>query len=177
MGTKRFNLLISTMVVTHAMILGAPSAGATPRELYNKGIRIEYSVASTEGAHNWVTNVSRTIYVSSTGRLFERIVWSNRAGRQTSDNAPGASSNSRGEARDMSFSGNILIARIGYASGAGQMTIRFDPTFSSCEGVINFGTEPGKALVRRNMRGDLSQITSIKASNVSCSVTTGNPLQ
>jgi hypothetical protein len=178
MRTKRFNLLISTMVVAAlAVILGMRSAGATPRELYNKGIRIEYSVATTEGGRDVVTNVSRTIYVSSAGRLFERVVWSNRAGREISDNTPSASSNSRGEARDMSFRGNILVARIGYAAGAGQMTIRFDPGFSSCEGGINFGTEAGKAMVRWNMRGNPSQITSIKASNVACSVTPGNPLQ
>jgi hypothetical protein len=86
------------------------------------------TVDAPRGPRSGSSNVSRTIYVSSTGRLFERAVWSNRGGTEVSDNAPGAAANKAGEARGMSFHGNDLVAYIAYASGAGQMTIHFDPT-------------------------------------------------
>lgn len=151
-------------------------AGPAPRQMYGKSIRIEYTVASTHSddhrAH--VSDVRRTIYVSSTGRLFERAQWT--AGRRggISDNAPEASQNRGHEARGMSFRGNTLIATIGYASGAGQMTVTFDPSFSNCTGQVRFGRNGGQTMARRGLDGRIHRITSIAASSFSCSVVAGN---
>lgn len=180
MNTKRNSLPVSAIAFA-ILAVSIRSASATPPGVYNKGIHIEYTVTSTilgeRGARNVVSKIKRTIYVSSAGRLFERVVWSNQFGRIDSDNSPNASTNRGGEARGMSFHGNTLVAHIGYASGAGQMTIHFDPAFSGCEGTVNFGTESGKAMARRGVGGSLRQITSIKASGVSCTVSMGNPFQ
>jgi hypothetical protein len=108
--------------------------------------------------------------------MFERGVRTTDSHTGTSDNGPGALNNRAGEARGMTFQGNNLVAHIGYASGAGQMTVRFDPTFSSCQGEVVFGTERGQTMARRSYDGIVRQILSIKASNVTCSVTAGNPL-
>jgi hypothetical protein len=154
-------------------------AGAPPRQLYGKGVRIEYTaetiVAGERGTRNVVSQISRTIYVSTEGRLFERVVWSNREGTRVSDNTPGASTNKGGEARGMTFRGDILVAHVGYASGAGQMTVRFDPSFSSCQGEVVYGTEKGQTMSRRGVSGKMRQILSVNASNFRCSVTAGNP--
>jgi hypothetical protein len=166
-----------------AILLSIGGANATPRQLYGKGIEIQYTVTATvdtpRGPRSGSENVSRTIYVSSTGRLFERGVRSNRGGTEVSDNAPGAVANKAGEARGMAFRGSDLVAYIAYASGAGRMTIHFDPTFSTCEGAVMFGTEGGKMMARRDVgvRGEIRQLTSLQASSVACRVTSGNPLQ
>lgn len=168
------------IVVFIAMLFSATAAGATPRQLYGKGIEIQYTATGTSetarGPRSGTSSVSRTIYVSSTGRLFERAAWAVRGSTRISDNAPGASTNKGGEVRDMSFRGNDLIAHIAYSSGAGQMTIHFDPTFSTCGGSVRFGSENGGA-IRRQVHGEMRQFTSLQASTVSCRVTAGNPLQ
>ena len=168
------------IAVVIAVLLGTAGASAAPRQLFGKGIEIQYSVTATmetpRGPRSGSSNVSRTIYISSTGRLFERAAWATRGGANVSDNAPDAATNKAGEARGMSFRGNDLVAHIAYASGAGQMTIRFDPTFSTCEGSVRFGSEGSKAIYRR-VKGEARQLSSLQASNVSCRVTAGNPLQ
>jgi hypothetical protein len=111
-------------------------AGVTPHALYGKNIHVEYTVTSThsDNSRQHISNISRTIYVSTTGRLFEQAQWASGRRIAVSQNDPGSSQNKGHEARGMSFQGNALIANIGYASGAGQMTITFDPSFSSCSG-------------------------------------------
>jgi len=163
-----------------AVLLSITGASAAPRQLYGKGIEIQYSVTATmetpRGPRSGSSNISHTIYVSSTGRLFERAGWAMRGSTKVSDNAPDAATNRAGEARGMSFRGNDLVAHTAYASGAGQMTIHFDPTFSTCGGSVRFGSEGGKAIHRR-VSGEVRQLTSLQASSVSCRVTAGNPLQ
>jgi hypothetical protein len=75
----------------------------------------------------------------------------------------------------MSFNGNALVANIAYASGAGQMTVTFDPSFSSCNGRVMFGKSGGQTMSRRGPDGQMHRILSIGASNFSCSVVSGNP--
>ncbi len=176
-GRKPLAIFVAAIVV---FLLSMADATAAPRQLYGKGIEIQYSVTATmetpRGPRRGSSHVSRTIYVSNTGRLFERGVWTKQGVTDVSDNAPGAAVNRAGEARGMSFRGNELVAHIAYASGAGEMTIRFDPTFSTCEGSVRYGSEGGKAIYRR-VNGAVRQLTSLQASSVSCRVTAGNPLQ
>ena len=167
-------------LVVFAILLSITGANATPRQLFGKGIEIRYNVTGTaetpRGSRSGGSSVHRTIYVSTTGRLFERTVWAKPGGTTVSDNIPGATNNRAGEARGMSFRGNDLVAHIAYQSGAGQMTIHFDPTFSTCEGSVVFGSERGKAMARR-VSGELRQFTSLQASGMTCRVTPANPLQ
>ncbi|MCS3731707.1 hypothetical protein [Bradyrhizobium betae] len=170
------------IAVVAALLVGLCSANAAPQQLYGKGIHIQYTVTATietpRGPHSGTSSVDRTIYVSNTGRLFERAVWSTRGARGVSDNSPGATTNKAGEARGMSFRGNELVAHIAYLSGAGRMTIHFDPTFSTCDGELVFGAEPGKAMSRRAIGGSGTfQFRSLQPSRITCSVTAGNPLQ
>lgn len=175
-GEKPLPVFIAAVI---AVLLGVTDVSAAPRQLYGKGIEIQYRVTATmeteRGSRSGSSNISRTIYVSSTGRLFERAAWSRRGGVKVSDNTPDAATNKAGEARGISFHGSDLVAHIAYESGAGQMTIRFDPTFSTCEGSIRFGREGGKAIYRR-VNGEVRPLTSLQASSVSCRVTAGNPL-
>ena len=168
------------IAVIIALLLSITGVSAAPRQLHGKGVEIQYRVTATvetpRGPRSGSSNVSRTIYIGSTGRLFERAVWAQRDGAKVSDNAPDAAINNTGEARGMAFRGNDLVAHIAYASGAGQLTIHFDPTFSTCEGSVRFGSERGKAIYRR-VSGEVRQLTSLQASSVSCRVTAGNPLQ
>ena len=181
-GDGRLRSSCKLFWTTVAIILNTTlaEAGMPPRQLYGKGIRIQYTVETTvAGARKTrevVSSIDRTVYVSTAGRLFERAVSKTDSHTGTSDNGPGASSNRAGDPRGMTFQGNNLVAHIAYASGAGQMTIRFDPTFSSCQGQVVFGAERGQTMARRSYDGIVRQILSIKASSVTCSVTAGNPL-
>ena len=170
-------VIVLAIIAAFSSITGADAA---PRQLYGKGIEIQYNVTGTvetpRGPRSGTSTVSRTIYVSSAGRLFERASWSVRGSTRPSDNAPGASTNRGGEVRGMSFRGNDLVAYIAYESGAGQMTIHFDASFSTCEGSVRFGSEGGKAITRQ-VHGELRQFTSLHASGFSCRVTQGNPMQ
>jgi hypothetical protein len=171
------------IAVIIAVFLSITVAKATPRQLYGKGIEIQYSVTATaetpRGPRTVASSVTRTIYVSTSGRLFERAVWIKPGGLGTgvSDNTPGAATNKAGEARGMSFRGSDLVAHVAYTSGAGRMTIHFDPTFSTCDGTVMFGSEGGGKTISRQINGEVHQAHSLQASSVSCKVTAGNPLQ
>jgi hypothetical protein len=180
-GDLALRILTAATAATGAAVLGVASAaaGAPPHQLYGKGIRIEYTVetvhAGNRGPHTVFSDIRRTVYVSSTGRLFERTFWSTRGGTRTGEHSPNTSRNGAGEARGMSFNGNALVANIAYASGAGQMTVTFDPSFSSCNGRVMFGKSGGQTMSRRGPDGQMHRILSIGASNFSCSVVSGNP--
>jgi hypothetical protein len=169
---------ILNAVLTMVLSTGSASA-ATPAAMFNKAIRVSYTVVGKvmtgAGPHEGTSQISRVIYVSSAGRLFERADWSKRGGRAVGEIDPSAATNRRGEARDMSFKNNRLVAHIAYLSGAGEMTVRFDPTFSSCEGEVRFGAEHGKAIARRDFQGTVYQFLSLRAENFTCSITPGNP--
>jgi hypothetical protein len=157
--------------------IGIAYAGTAPAALRGKSIHVEYTVTSThsDDSRRHVSSISRTIYVSTTGRLFEQARWATRRRTVVGQNDPGSSHNKGHEARGMSFQGNALVASIGYASGAGQMTITFDPSFSNCSGQVKFGKNSGQTMARRGLDGRVHQITLITTSSLSCSVAAGNP--
>lgn len=175
----RISTVLAAAVGATVLGVAPAAAGAPPHQLYGKGIRIEYTVETVHpgnrGPHTVFSDIRRTIYVSSTGRLFERTFWSTRGGTRTAEHTPDTSRNRAGEARGISFHGNALVANIAYASGAGQMTVTFDPGFSSCNGRVMFGKSGGQTMSRRGPDGRMHQILSISASNFSCNVVSGNP--
>jgi hypothetical protein len=116
------------------------------------------------------------VYVSSAGRLFTRGSRANQklGVKKGGDFAPdGAKVNAAGEARAMRFAGNTLVGNIAYAQGAGQVTVSFDPSFSSCSLNILYGREGG-GIRRRGLDGQMYQIQSMTTTSQSCSVRAGN---
>lgn len=159
--------------------LHASSAFAdAPRQLYNKTIQINWSVAVVQvggdGQRKSVSiAVSQTIYVSAAGRLFQRGSRSARVGTKQTENAPGSSRNAGGEANSVKFSGNRLVGVTAFAQGARQFVATFDPGFTSCTLAVTFGREGG-GLKRTGIDGQMYTIESMTPSGESCSIREGN---
>lgn len=154
---------------------GAQAAGA-PAQLHNKTIRMSGSATvnavAEDGSRTSVPRtVSRTIYISSKGRIFSRE--ERRAGRNadTVEMAPGQSSGG-----GFRFEGNRLVGVMMSASGARQVTVTFAPDFRSCTTSVAFGREGGKAYKVKGLDGKMYTATGVPtASGATCSISDGNP--
>lgn len=156
-----------------------PASADAPRQLYNKTIQASWSVSMAQtGPDGQKKNVAvaaqHTIYVSSSGRLFERGSRASKRGRKQTDNAPDSTINAGGEATGLHFEGNRLVGSTAFAQGARRFVVTFDPGFSSCSVAVTFGREGG-GLKRRGVDGVMYSIDSMKASGESCSIREGNP--
>ena len=120
------------------------------------------------------STVYHTVYVSTSGRLFERASRAGKKGRKQTDNEPGAASNRGGEATGLRFQGRTLVGSTAFAQGARRWVVSFDPGFSSCTVTVTFGRDGG-GLKRRGIDGVMYAIESMTASGESCSIREGNP--
>lgn len=156
-------------------------AFAAPQQLLNKAIQFNWSTEVVQrGPDGQIVrpriDTNKTIYVSSAGRLFERSSRENQKLRlkKSGDYAPGAPTDKSDEARGIRFVGNNLVGSRAWSRGAAQVTVSFDPSFSSCTLSIVFGREGGK-LHRRGLDGKMYEIQSTSVTSQSCSVRAGNP--
>jgi hypothetical protein len=157
----------------------SPASAAAPRQLYNKTIQANWSVAVSQTSpdgrkKNVAVAVYHTIYISSSGRMFERGARATKKGKRQTDNAPGSTSNAGGEATGLRFEGNRLVGSTAFAQGARRFVVTFDPGFSSCSVAVTFGREGG-GIKRRGVDGVMYTIDSMTASGESCSIREGNP--
>jgi hypothetical protein len=153
---------------------GSGSAWAAPPQLYDKAISVSFSVAvnarAEDGSSAQPRQVARTIYVSSKGRLFTRL--SRQAGRnsQTLERGPETTAGA------FRFQGNNLIGVLKLPSGASQLTITFDPSYSSCSASVAYGRESGRAVKFTGLNGKTYTMEGKPSvSTVSCSIRQGNP--
>ena len=161
---------------TFALLCGpALSAGAPPQAM-NKTITISFTASgmakSPEGqVKGFSTQVSRIIYVSSAGRLFMRARAS--AGRHSrgGDFDPGDAQ--AGKGGSFSFQGNRLVGVIPYGTGARQISVTFDSSFSSCTASVIEG-HSGGVIRRKGPNGILYEVSSATTSSPSCSIQSGN---
>ncbi|HKU04483.1 MAG TPA: hypothetical protein VJR30_00320 [Bradyrhizobium sp.] len=167
-GTKIRGLAL----LTAATLMGG-TAHAAPQQLLNKSVTISFSITipargSDGSAQANPRAVTRTIYVSSQGRVFARA--DRRVGKksQTTERGPGES--------NMRISGNSIVGVLPFPSGASQLTVNFDPSFSSCTAQVIMGAEKGKPIVYKGLNGmTYTQTGPAQVSGVSCSVRAGNP--
>jgi hypothetical protein len=159
----------------------AGTALAAPAQLLNKTIQFGWSTEVVQrGPDGQVVrpriDASRTVYVSSAGRLFMRTTRANQklGLKKGGDYAPGASTNKAGEATGLRFAGNNLVGNVAFPQGAAQVTVSFDASFSSCSLNIVYGREGG-GMRRRGLDGKMYEIQSTSVSGQSCSVRAGNP--
>lgn len=152
----------------------ATSAWAAPAALLNKSITVSYAVTipgkKADGTlANGTRVATRTIYVSSAGRIFARVARRDGNAAETKEAGPGESSN------NLHFAGDKLVGVMQFASGASQMTISFDPSGQSCSASIVAGRDNGRPLRWRGVDGTMRESTGpATISNVSCSIASGN---
>jgi hypothetical protein len=168
-------VLAGALVATQAL----PVLAAAPRQLYNKTIQINWTTGVAQTGPDGQTRnvsvaVSRTVYVSTAGRIFERASRSTRRGSKTSENAPGTTRNAGGEATALHFEGNRLVGNLAFAQGGRRFVATFDPGFSSCTVAVQYGREAG-GIKRKGVDGVMYTIHSMTTSGESCSIREGNP--
>lgn len=158
-----------------------PARAEAPRQLYNKTIQINWTAQVTEHGADGKTvtpqiSASRTIYVSSAGRIFIRASRTNTKSGQSKggDLAPGATTTGAGEATGARFVGNKLIETAAFPQGAGQLIATFDASYSSCSVNLIYGRDVG-GMKRRGINGVMYTVDSISVSGQSCSIRDGNP--
>jgi hypothetical protein len=162
------------VVATAVATLAAPAlAGGVPPQAMNKTITLSYSATgeakdSDGRTHGFSTQISVMIYVSRAGRLFFRKRIVNGRYSRGKDIAPGEG---RGSA---SFQGNRLIGVMPFETGARQMTVTFDPDFSSCTLSVIEGHSAGGVIRRIGPDGMMHEVTSASTSSPSCSIQSGN---
>ena len=71
------------------------------------------------------------------------------------------------------FQGSRLVGVIPYDTGARQITVSFDPAFSSCSATIIEGHSAG-IIRRKGPNGMMYEITQATTTTPSCSVQSGN---
>lgn len=161
------------LIIAFSLLLAAPAfAGGAPAGALDKTITVTFTATgqskSPEGqVHSFNTQVSRIIYVSSAGRLFMRHRAANRGHSRGGDFGPGEG---RG---NFSFEGNRLVGVLPYETGARQITVTFDPGFSSCTANVIEG-HSGGVIRRKGPNGTMYEITGGTTSSVSCSIQSGN---
>jgi hypothetical protein len=159
-----------------AMAMGGALAGgaaqAAPEGMLNKSVTISFTITiPARGADGSAQAnpraVTRTLYVSSQGRVFARA--DRRVGKnsQTVERGPGEAA--------IRISGNSLTGVLPFPSGASQLTVNFDPSFSNCTAQVIVGAERGKPIVYKGLNGVMyTQTGPVQVSAVSCSVRSGN---
>ena len=148
------------------------SATAHAASLANKTVTVSLSVTIPARGSDGSTQanpraVVRTIYISSQGRAFVRV--NRNVGRrsETKERGPGEG--------NMRVSGNSLVGVMLLPSGASQLTVNFDASFSSSTAQVLMGAEKGKPIVYKGLNGlTYTQTGPVQVSGVSCSVREGN---
>jgi len=155
-------------------------AGSAPKQLYNKSILINWvEQVSERAADGRVTtptiNSSRTVYVSSAGRLFvkgNRNI-NNRNFQGNKDIAVGPERSGGGS---LNFQGDRLVGTAVFDGGARQLAASFASDFSSCSASVVYGKAGGAPAKWKGFDGVMREMISVNVGSVGCSVRDGNAL-
>jgi len=168
---------LAAVVLWSCLAIPSAQAAAVPAALSGKTITFTYTVSAPlkfpDGSVKVGTRTeTRTIYVSTAGRLFVRNVRSNNAGATDSrEQGPGGTG---GSAR---FSGNSIVGTIARVTGAYQFTIRFDSAYQSCHANLIFGLAAGEHRTRfTTVSGKMVEGAGKRSVSTNCSIASGNGL-
>lgn len=154
-----------------AALMGS-AVHAAPSQAFSKSVTVSLSITIPARGSDGSTQanpraVTRTYYISSQGRVFTRV--DRRVGKmqERSEKGPGET--------NMRLSGTSMVGVMVLPSGAQQLTITFDPSFSSCTARVIVGAEGRKPIVYKGLDGKTyTQTGPAQVSGVSCSVSAGN---
>ncbi len=168
-------IVIFSICAVLMLKFGSSSAAAAPTQLFGKTITASYTISFQANTPRGRTvtaskNTVRTIFISSAGRMFERVSQENNIGvSRRKENEPGATR--------LHFVGNKLVGDFAVISGALHVEINFDSSFQSCTLVVIPGREAGKSFKWTTLQGvEFEGIGSGTVSGQSCSVAAGKNL-
>ena len=157
--------------------LAIPEARAAPAQLSGKTILLRWTESREQRAEwqNDFHGISMaqyvTIYVSPTGKLFQR--WRTVVGRKSAEN----DKLNGGSTRPMVFRGNQLEVFVPYVGGIRHVVAGFDGSFSSCSLKVTYASDVagGPKINKRTLVGHLRvEIRNVSASAEACSLQAGN---
>lgn len=172
----RLTRLILPLLLT--LPAGSGFAADAPSQLQNKTVTMSWSTSGTataeSGASRSFSNVNtRTVYISTAGRLFLRkqITSTGRRGASRSGEVGPGEGGQRGSIR---FEGGRLVGAETFMSGARQYVATFDSSYTSCTLSVIDAKAGGAAIKRRGPNGMLVEVTGVTTSSPSCSIESGN---
>lgn len=160
-----------------AAVLGmcpVPAAHAAPAGLLNKSITVSYTttIPGKKADGSAVTgsrHATRTMYISSAGRVFARVHRVDGKNAHTKEAGPGEARNT------FRFSGDKLVGVMQFASGAAQMIISADAGGQSCSAEIVAGRDSGRPIRWKGVDGVMREATGpVTFSSIRCSIAAGN---
>lgn len=165
-------------VVILALISSPVLAAAAPPQARNKSVRLSWTQSGMQRADSGQEKSfsiahTRTIYISSEGRLFAKATRATRAYSKAGSLAPGESRGYGGGATGVTFEGNQLVGTQVHLSGAAQFRVTFDSAFTSCTLKLAYG-RAGGLMRTKGLDGQNYTTLSQSASGESCSIQAGN---
>ena len=160
-------------LILFAMFAAYP-AYAAPAGLLNKSISVSYTTTipgkKADGSPVSGSRVAtRTVYISSAGRIFARVYRRDGNASQTKEAGPSESGNT------FRFAGDKLVGVMQFVSGASQMTISFDAGGQGCSAAIVAGRDNGRPIRWKGVNGTMNEATGpVTFSNINCSISPGN---
>jgi len=175
-NTRKKSGAILGMVLLACVASSSVCAAAIPAALQEKTITFTYTVSAPlrhpDGSVKVGTrSETRTIYISSAGRLFVRNVRRNSGGASDkSEQGPGGTGSVR-------FAGNSIVGTIPRISGAYQFTIKFDSAYQGCSADLIFGRAAGEHETKfEGVSGKQLVGAGKRSVSTSCSIAGGNGL-
>jgi hypothetical protein len=156
-------------------------AGSAPKELYGKSVAVQWSETVTgrssgemgdQTVQNFLVTHLMSIYVSSAGRPFVRLISSGRISRNGGDSftAPGQS-----DAKDrVDFQGRSIVVYRELASGARRIAIDLAGAGTECKAAVINGRQAGGTIALQMGGRGRVEVSSIEIGSVSCSIKEGN---
>lgn len=169
-----------TIAIAVALLMATHDAAlAAPDQLRGKAIVVSWNEQrlernpETKQERNVSTPFTLTVYVSTAGRVFNRL----GAGRaRSSDQASGSNDQTRFSERAVNFAGTRMTMSNTFRSGgARQISATFDSGFSSCSGSVIIGRSGSGPIRQRLLDGGFVDVLSASVGPVSCSISTSNP--
>jgi hypothetical protein len=157
-------------------------AGSAPKELYGKSIIVSWSEHRSQrnlGQPNFRdinVPLSHTIYISATGRFFDRFA-ATSGGGEAAHETIGANTTSIGDGpKQIQFRGRTMTLTASSKGGlARRSSLQFNEGFTACEAHIVFAKQAGSNIVAAiNLSRQQMEIRSVTISGVTCSVRDGN---
>lgn len=156
------------------------NAGPAPKQLYNKSVVIHWVESTLQRApdgssRNPQINTTRTVYVSSAGRVFVKGTRSikNRLYQGNKNTARGPEGG--GGSGGLAFEGNQLVGTAVFDGGARRLSVSFDPSFSSCTANVVYGKSGSGNQKWKTLDGSQTfELISVSVGAVGCSIREGN---
>jgi hypothetical protein len=170
---------IPAVAIVCLMVAPATADAAIPPSLLGKSVVVSWSemrqqrILGRPFFRPFTSFQTFSIYVSSLGRVSNRLGFSNRSGTGSTEQAAGETRPGQGATRVLSFDGQSLNVVAPFRSGGmRRIAVAFDAGFGSCKASVRYAKAAGHAtsvalspVIRRYI-----EILTLEPGGASCSV-------